>query len=66
MSKDWETHSELILQSINNLHLSVEGMRGEITDLKVEVGKLKVKSGFYGFIGGAVMVVPSVLFMLLK
>jgi len=55
-NEDWKKHSEYVLEELKRLSRCYESIEKRLTDLttevKVEVAKLKVKSGVWGIIGG--------------
>lgn len=55
------------LESLNRKLDQQDGVHGkEISDLRVEVGMLKVKASVYGAMGGTVMAIVLTLMQLIK
>lgn len=56
----WEEWSRFILEELKRLSTAYERLNTkweeEITLMKTEIAILKVKSGIWGFIGGAVLI----------
>ena len=41
----WETYSKLVLQQLETLSSGIEGLRGELQDMKEQLTELKAKEG---------------------
>ena len=61
----WQEWKNSVLGDLDTLKTEVGGMRKDITDIKVAVSALKVKSGFYGAIGGLAVLIGGILISLL-
>ena len=64
----WEGYQRLILQSLDDIKESVRDLKKrddevakQITDIRVEVGRLKVKASLWGFIAGAAPTLISII-----
>ena len=55
-----------VLREIKRLNQTVEKTRSDLTDIKVEIGILKVKSHVWGLIGGAIPVLIALAVWILK
>jgi hypothetical protein len=68
---EWSRHVLAELKRLNdnlaNLDDKIDTIKdGHISPLKIEIAMLKVKSGIWGLIGGAIPVILMVLVELLK
>lgn len=52
----WNEYQLLVLDKLEGLQNKVDQQRNDITDLKVDIGQLKVKSGVWGAIAGFITV----------
>lgn len=50
----FDEYRMLILQSLQTLERKVEALQDDITEIKVAVGQLQVRAGFWGALGGLV------------
>ncbi|MBW1812509.1 MAG: hypothetical protein JRJ39_02205 [Deltaproteobacteria bacterium] len=67
MSEDsWYVWSKHVLMQLETDGKCLRELKESITKLRVEVGQLKVKSGIWGLIGGAVPVAIGLAVWLLK
>ncbi len=73
MSPTWKESEALIVEKVTRHELNLidlgkkfDRMMDSQTEILVEVAKLKVKSGIWGFIGGAIPILVGVLWILLK
>lgn len=46
--------------------IATEHIKDDIAKIKIELGKLQVKSGVWGFLAGAIPTVGMLLFMFIK
>ncbi len=65
-NNEWSAYSELVLSSLERIEGVQESMRKEMSNMKVQIGKLNVKSGIYGFIGSAGALAIALLIGYLK
>lgn len=66
MGSDWESNSQLVLQTLKEIKEDQSSMRESITKLQIQVGMLNVKSGIFGFVGSALALLIAVLISYLK
>lgn len=74
MSEDqqWRENSQYILKSLDEFRCDFKGFKEdlnkEISSIKVELATLKtemrIKAGVWGLMGGALMVIPTLIFFL--
>ena len=62
----WNEYSRLVLAELERLNVNYEKLEDGIISIKVDIAKLQVKSGVWGLAGGAISVLVTVLFLLLK
>jgi hypothetical protein len=62
----WFVWSKHVLMQLETDSKCLRELKEEITKLRVEVGQLKVKSGVWGLIGGAVPVAVGLVVWLIK
>jgi hypothetical protein len=62
----WFAWSKHVLMQLETDTKCLRELKEEITKLRVEVGQLKVKSGVWGLIGGAVPVAVGLVVWLIK
>ena len=64
---EWEEHIIKELQRLNeNIQAMNEQFHTDRKDVWIELSALKVKSGLYGVIGGALAVVPTLIYFYLQ
>lgn len=56
--EEWGKHVLLELEQNDKAH---EKMTEQLQQIQVDIAKLKVKSGFWGALGGAVIALPMIL-----
>jgi hypothetical protein len=64
--RDVSEYTVHVLKEIKRLNDTVERIRSDMTDIKVEIGILKVKSHVWGLIGGAIPVLIALAIWILK
>lgn len=62
----WFAWSKHVLMQLETDAKCMREIKQELTKIKVEIGQLKVKSGIWGLIGGAVPVAIGLAVWLLK
>jgi len=64
--RDVSEYTIHVLKEIKRLGQNIEKIRSDMTDMKVEIGVLKVKSHVWGLIGGAIPVLIALAVWILK
>lgn len=59
----WDVWSKHVLKELERLNECYEGIAGEITQVRVEIATLKVKSGIWGLVGGAIPVAIGMIWI---
>lgn len=59
---DWDKHSSLVMHKLTTHDKVLENITTQITQILVNQGKLEVKSGIWGVIGGGI---PSLIAFLI-
>jgi len=62
----WTEYRRLVLKELEDLNTAVDSVRAEQTKIREEIATLKVKSGIWGLIGGAIPVAIGLALWLLK
>lgn len=62
----WDKYQKLVLAKLDDHDDLLKEINKQLTDIKVEVGQLKIKAGVWGAIGAAIPTIGAVLFILLK
>ena len=62
----WDRHQLLVLDKLDVLAENDKCIDRKITDLRVDVAKLKVKAGIWGLLGGAIPVSVAIILFVLK
>ena len=62
----WESYSRLVLTKLDEHEDVLSDISKELTNIRVDIGMLKVKSGLWGLIGGFIPVAIAVILNLLK
>ena len=57
----WEQYQKLVLAELVRLNEGVEGLKRQMTQVQTQVAVLKVKSGLWGLVAGAIPVLILVL-----
>lgn len=61
--RDWGRYSELVLQKLKDHEEVLKDINSALTEIHVEIAKLQIKSGVWGFLAGAI---PVIVMLLLK
>ena len=62
----WNEYSRLVLAELERLNINYQRLEEGQTSIRIEIGKLQIKSGVWGLIGGTIPIVVTILFLLLK
>lgn len=62
----WSRAEKYVFEELQRLSSNIETLHGRVTEVKVEMGRLQVKSGVWGLVGGALLLLPVLLFKLWK
>ena len=62
----WPEYQELVLKMLEDHSEGLEGLREDMTKLRIEVAMLKVKSGIWGAAAGLIAVATYLAFAFLK
>lgn len=54
---DWDENRKYVLKSIENTNGCIKDIKKGIVEIKIDLKGLKVKSGIWGAIGGALVVI---------
>lgn len=65
-SGNWVEYKRLVLAELERANSNIVHLQEEVNLCRVEIGMLKVKSGFWGAVGGMVPAAIAIIFMLLK
>lgn len=65
-NESWESYSRLVLTKLDEHEDVLQDISKELTNIRVDIGMLKVKSGLWGLIGGFIPVAIAVILNLLK
>ena len=62
----WNEYSKMVLKELENNEKDHKIMMDKLNKIQVEIAMLKVKSGVWGAIAGAIPVIIAFIFYLLK
>ncbi len=62
----WNEWSKHVLRELVRLNACYETLDTRLNDVRLEIVQLKVKSGIWGLVGGAIPVVVLLAFLILK
>jgi len=62
----WTQYSKLVLTKLEDHEDILKDINKELTNVRVEIGMLKVKSGVWGLIGGLIPVAIALILNLFK
>jgi len=62
----WNKYQKLVLTKLEDHDHVLKDITSQLTDIRVDLGQLKVKSGIWGLLGGAIPAISAILFILLK
>lgn len=62
----WNEWSRHVLAELERLNGCYDGVSKQLSDIKVEIAMLKVKSGMWGAIGGCIPIVITILVYVLS
>ncbi len=51
---DWNQWSKYVLKELERLNTCIEGQKDKLNRISIDIARLKVKSGMWGAIGGAI------------
>ncbi len=66
VSNGWIEYRKLILSELERMNRNMESLRDDVEGLRREVSMLKVKSGVWGAIAGAVPATLVLFYLLLR
>jgi len=66
MADNWSVWENHVLDELKELKREAKRATSEISDFKTELALLKLKSGLWGFVAGAIPVAGSILLWMLK
>ncbi len=66
MTDEWSKWSNHVLAELKRLNGDINSLRQDVSYIKQEVKVLTVKAGVWGLMGGAIPIMVTLLFMLLK
>lgn len=61
MADDWQDIGQHVIKELERMNDNIEQLKDSMTDVKVDVAMLQVKSGVWGLIGGLVPVIIMIL-----
>jgi len=59
----WNEWSKYVLKELERLNDNYENVNKNVSEIKVEIGQLQVKAGFWGAIGGGI---PLIILIIMK
>lgn len=62
----WTEYRKLVLKELEDLNKGYSDLRKEVGKLREDIATLKVKSGVWGMIGGAIPVAIGIIVWFLK
>jgi hypothetical protein len=62
----WDRYQNMVLDKLERLEERLDCVDKKVGNLRVDVGKLNVKSGIWGMIGGTIPLVVAILLYVLK
>ena len=62
----WDVYQKLVLSKLDDHDILLKDITSELTNIRVEIGQLKIKAGFWGAIGASIPTIGATLFILLK
>jgi len=65
-SNGWTEYQRLVMNTLEQHEKKLGEIAEALTDIKVELGMLKVKAGMWGVIGGIVPMAITIALMFLK
>ena len=65
-SEKWEHYQKLVLTELSRLNDQHNGLQNQQRDIVIEIAALKVKSSFWGFVGGMIAAALPIVLTLLK
>ena len=61
----WDEYRKLVLKELEDLGLEMIRARKDLSDIKIEIRELKIRSGIWGAIGGAIPVLLTIILYLI-
>ena len=62
----WEQWSKYVLKELERLNKCYQDIEADLQDIKVEIAMLKVKSGIWGAIAGAIPAIGALVYVLMR
>ncbi len=62
----WSVWGKHVLEELKRLNSAQEHIEKQVTKIHIEIATLKVKSGVWGLVGGAIPVVLGVAYVILR
>lgn len=66
INNSWNEYQKLVLKTLDLHEEKLNEIMGTLTNIKVELGMLKIKAGVWGLLAGAVPVAVTLLLLTLK
>ncbi len=63
---DWNKWSQYVLKELERLNTCYKGLDEKANRINIEIARLKVKSGMWGAIGGAIPILVGLAIWLVK
>jgi len=62
----WDKWGNHVLEELKRLNGNMDKMNADITEISKEISALKVKSGVWGFIAGAIPAILALVILLIR
>lgn len=65
-SNGWTEYQKLVMNTLEQHEKKLEGITEALTEIKVEIGMLKVKAGMWGVVGGIIPMAITLALVFVK
>lgn len=65
-NSSWESYSRLVLKKLDEHEDVLKDISKELTNIRIDIGMLKVKSGLWGLVGGLIPITINIILNYLK
>ena len=62
----WIENKKLVYDRLERMSETLNKIDDKVDDITIEIAKLKIKSGVWGLMGGAIVSIPTLLYLIVR
>jgi len=62
----WIENKKLVYDRLERMSETLTKIDDKVDDITIEIAKLKIKSGVWGLMGGAIVSIPTLLYLIVR